>query len=173
MACERGGEGEALQLNSWITAFSKAKFGFVLTSGTVIKYVPVVQQRCRKEGEGGGGAPRVSPFWVTPYYEVKPYLHWFVVKILFPSFELKTNQFSGKDFFWFWNSHISGLKKPITLTAMTFFLSSLVFGPKRGDTTKFCPGATIPSNATVVQYLYTYRWYSIYMPSSGTVSISK
>ena len=97
-----------------------------------------------------------------------------MVKILFPSsFELKTNQFSGKDFFWFWNSHISGLKKPITLTAMTFFLSSLVFGPKRGDITKFRPGATIPSNATVVQYLYTYRWYSIYMPSSGTVSESK
>ena len=97
-----------------------------------------------------------------------------MVKILFPSsFELKTNQFSGKDFFWFWNSHISGLKKPITLTAMTLFLSSLVIGPKMGDTTKFRPGATIPSNATVVQYLYTYRWYSIYMPSSGTVSISK
>ena len=39
---------------------------------------------------------------MTPYCEVKPYLHWFVVRIFFPSsFELKTNQFSVEDLFCF------------------------------------------------------------------------
>ena len=138
-------------------------------------YVPKVQQWCRKKGGGARWpAPGVT---ILGWHHIMKWNHistdlW--RRFFYPSsFELKTNQFNGKDFFWFWNSQISGLKKPITLTAMTFFLSSLVFGPKRGDTTKFRPGATIPSNASVVEYLYTYRWYSVYMRSSGTVSISK
>ena len=126
--------------------------------------------------EGGSGAPRSGchHFGVTPYYEVKPYLYRFVAKILFPSsFELKTNQFSRKDFYLVLEFTYLCAEKTHYFDGNDIFLSSLVFGPKRGDTTKFRPGATIPSNATVAQYLYSYHWYSYYMPSSGTVSISK
>ena len=49
---------------------------------------------------GGAARPGCHHFGVTPYYKAKPYPYWFVVKIFFPpSFELKTNQFSGEDFF--------------------------------------------------------------------------
>ena len=86
-----------------------------------------------------------------------------MVKILFPSsFELKTNQFSGKDFFWFWNSHISGLKKPITLTAMTFFCRHLFLDRK---------GVTPRNSAPVPPSLATPLWYSTYIRTGGAVFI--
>ena len=70
----------------------------------------------------GGGPPRVSPFWGTPYYEEKSYLYWFVVKISFPfSFGTKTNQFSGKDLFVFVLDFTFLGRKRTNLTAMTFF----------------------------------------------------
>ena len=44
---------------------------YIRTSGTAVVSL------------GGAARPGCHHFGVTPYYEVKPYLHWFMVKILF------------------------------------------------------------------------------------------
>ena len=80
---------------------------------------------------GGGLRSECHHYGVTPYYEVKPYLHWFVVKIFFPSsFELKTNQFSGEDLFFSFcfGIHIFLDRKSTTLTAITFSFFFVFFG---------------------------------------------
>ena len=68
-----------------------------------------------------------------------------MVKIFFPfSLKLKTYKFSGKDLVFFcFGIYVFLGRKPTSLTVMTFFWSSPIFGPKRGDTSKFRPGATI------------------------------
>ena len=99
---------------------------------------------------GGAAHPGCHHFGVTPYYEVKPYLHWFVVKIFFPSsFELKTNQCSWEDLFLFWNSHICGPKTHYFDGNDLFFLFGLhlFLDRKRVTPRNSAPGATIPSNA--------------------------
>ena len=76
------------------------------------------------EVQGGqNGHPGCHHFGVTPFYEVKPHLHWFAV-IFFPSsFRPKTNQFSVEDLFlsFCFGLHIFLGRKPTNLTAMTCF----------------------------------------------------
>ena len=162
MACKRAGEGEALQLNSWITAFSKAKFGFVLTSGTVIKYVPVVQQRCRKEGEGGGAPGVTSLGWhhIMKWNHISTDLWW---RFFFrPHLNWKPTSLAAKTFFGFGIHIFLGWKNPLLWRQWLFFCRHLFLDRK---------GVTPRNSAPVPPSLATLLWYSTYIRTGGTVFI--
>ena len=124
------------------------------------------------EGSGAGGPPRVSPFWVKQYYNVKSYLHQFVVNTVlfslygpYPHLDPKPTDFAAKTFYYYYFFFLGGGclrilldRKPIHLPqrsfcfAILFFWSSPILNRKRVLPRNPAPGTTIFSNVSGMKY---------------------
>ena len=96
----------------------------------------------------GAARPGCHHFGVTPYYDMKPKLHRFVVNTILFSLCLvvpiliRTKNpliFRRRPFFG-GSSHTFGPKTHLFCSKDLFFWSSPIFGTKKGATTKSCHG---------------------------------